>query len=124
MSLEESRRTMINLSQEPKKILCNFLIFTMKQIQSQIFFEGTVTAAVTSLRGLIKSLDDKSHEALKTELDKLTKFAENGRFTRMDVEELYQSVCAYLHQTYLREIHPKRLESEDLDKLEEKESES
>ena len=93
-----------DLTQEPKKVFVNFLIFNMKMIETQIYFSGTVSAAVRSLRGLIGSLSEKSQKTLKPQLQKLTEFSNNGRFTSSDIETIYQVVCAYLHKTYLKDV--------------------
>ena len=99
-----------DLTQEPKKVFVNFILFNMKIIETQIYFSGTVSAAVTSLRGLIGSLNQQSQKKLKPELEKLKEYASNGRFTRLDIETIYQDVSAYLHKTYLKEVgiaHPR-----------------
>jgi len=63
---------------EPKKVFVNFLIFNLKQIEWQIYFDGTATSAIKSLRGLIGSLDEKSQKKLEKEYAKLVKFNKLG----------------------------------------------
>ena len=89
---------------EPRKVFVNFLIFNLKQIEAQIFFGGSATSAIKSLRGLIGSLDKKSQKRLKDEYDMLIKFENNGTSVRTDIEDAYRKVCAFLHDTYLSEV--------------------
>jgi len=109
---------------EPKKVFVNFLIFNMKQIEAQIFFGGSARAAIISLQGLIGSLDEKSQKKLVDEYSQLTKFENNGTASKTEIKGIYNKVCAYLHETYLEELHRRRLEAKDLDALETEEDES
>ena len=88
---------------EPRKVFVNFLIFNLKQIEAQIFFGGSATSAIKSLRGLIGSLDKKSQKKLEKEYSLLIKFENNGTSVRTDIEEVYRKVCAFLHENYLKE---------------------
>jgi len=104
---------------EPRKVFVNFLIYNLKQIEWQIFFEGSATSAIKSLQGLIGSLDEKSQKKLEEEYNQLIKFEATGMCGRAEIKEIYRKVCAYLHETYLEELYRKRLEGTDLKKLEE-----
>jgi hypothetical protein len=94
-----------DLTQEPKKVFVNLIIWNMKIIETQIYFSGIVSAAVRSLRGLIGSLSENSQKKLESQLKQLKDFSDNGRFTSGDIEEIYQQVSAYLHKTYLAEVN-------------------
>jgi len=109
---------------EPRKVFVNFLIFNLKQIEWQIFFGGTATSAIKSLQGLIGSLDGKSQKKLEEEYNQLIKFENNGTCGRNEIINIYRKVCAYLHETYLEELHRRRLEAKDLDALEGGENEA
>ena len=104
-----------DLTQEPRKVFVNFLIFNMKLIEQKIFFDGEATSAIRPLRGLIKSLDSKSQKRLKPQLDRLLRYERDIRLcSREEIEHTYGEVSTYLHATYLKEAfyarprHPKR----------------
>lgn len=100
MSFEEG----FDLTQEPKNVFVSFLIYNMKQIEFQIFFSSHSSSAIRSLRGLIGSLSKEAQKKLKKEYDKLREWDQTGRCTRLDLENVYNTVCAFLHTTYLAEV--------------------
>jgi len=109
---------------EPRKVFVNFLIFNLKQIEAQIFFGGSASSAIISLQGLIGSLDEKSQKKLEEEYNQLRKFESTGTCGRAEIINIYRKVCAYLHETYLEELHRRRLEAKDLKALEGGENEA
>lgn len=99
MSFKEN----FDLTQETKKVFANFLIFNMKQIEFQIFFSRDVAAAIRSMRGLIGSLDEKGHKKLDSQLKRLEEFDAGRGCSRLEIEQIYREICAYLHKAFLRE---------------------
>ncbi len=94
-----------DFDQEPRKVFVNFLIYNMKQIEFQIYFTRKLSPSVKMLRGLIGSLDFKSQDALKNQKEALQRFDATGNFQRGDVEKIYDEVCGYLHETFLKEFN-------------------
>ena len=89
---------------DPKKVFVNFLIFNLKLIEAQIFFGGSARLAIISLQGLIGSLDEKSQKKLANEYSQLTTFENDGTASRTEIRTIYNKVCAFLHENYLKEV--------------------
>ena len=106
---------------EPRKVFINFLIWNLKEIETQLFFGGRASQAVSRLRGLISVLDVKSQQQLEPQLKKLLEFDGGKPYYKTDVEIIFREVTAYLHETYLKELRLPRLEKKDFDEMEEEE---
>jgi len=89
---------------EPRKVFINFLIWNLKEIETQLFFGGRASQAVSRLRGLITSLDPESKKKLEPQLKKLQQFDAGTPYYKADVETLFNEVCSHLHASYLKEV--------------------
>ena len=92
---------------EPKNVFVNSLILVSRQIEYSLYFEqANVTQVLPQLQGLIDMLDKKSQKELKNITDKITNYRFNTSQikTRIEIEQLYSQITAYLHETYLKEV--------------------
>ena len=95
----------MDLTQEPRKVFVNFLILNINQVEQKIFFSRNHIQAIRPLQGLISSLDSKSQENLKEQLEQLNSFEMNVNLCTRDViTKIYREVLKYLHATYLKEV--------------------
>lgn len=91
---------------EPKKIFVALLIWELKIISEELFLGGKFSKAISSIRGLVSVLDEKSKKVLKPQLDKLIEYERNINVlkTREDAEQIFRAISSYLHKSYLKEI--------------------
>ena len=97
----------VDFNQEPKKVFVNYLIWTSKIVEENLFMGGRVSLAVRAMRGLIAKLDEKSKEKLKPQLDRLLEIESNMLTlnSRTDLEILFSDILSYLHEAYLKESY-------------------
>jgi len=96
----------VDFNQEPRKVFINFLIWNIKEIETQLFYGGRTSHAIRLLQGLISSLDQKSQKALETQFDKLLGYESNilTLSSRTELVTIYKATLAFLHETYLKEV--------------------
>ena len=97
----------VDFNQEPKKVFVNWLIWTGKIVEEQLYMGGKISLAVRAMRGLIAKLDKKSKEKLKPQLDRLMEIESNMLTlnSRTDLEQLFSDILSYLHNVYLKESY-------------------
>ena len=96
----------IDYTAEPRKVFVNFLIWNIKQIETDVFQNRNRTPSVLSpLIGLISSLDEKSKKTLDPQNKRLLAMRRDTyEFSLAETEKIYGEILAYLHSTYLSEV--------------------
>lgn len=97
----------LDFNQEPRKVFVNWLIWTGKVVEEQLYMGGKTSLAVRGMRALINKLDEKSKEKLKPQLDRLLEIESNvlSLNSRIDLEQIFSEILSYLHNTYLKESY-------------------
>jgi hypothetical protein len=91
---------------DPRKNFVALLIWDIKIIQTQIYLERKPLRAVSSLMGLIDTLDADSKKKLENQYKKLDDIFHNALLaTTEDIQKLFRQILSFLHTTYLRETH-------------------
>ena len=92
---------------EPRKVFVNYLIWTSKIVEENLFMGGKVSMAVRAMRALIAKLDEKSKKKLKPQLDRLLEIETNVLTlnSRTELEQIFSEILTYLHESYLKESY-------------------
>lgn len=105
---------------EPKKVFINIILIPQIRTVVEAIYHSSPLHAIRPLRGLISCLDKNAQKQLAPQAEKLNEFERNPKAaSRAAIEQLFQEVMVFLHETYLRGFHV-RLDKEDFDKLEDK----
>ena len=92
---------------EPKKVFVNWLIWTGKMIEIELYMGGRISHAIEMMLGIINKLDDSSFKKLKPQYDLLLKYEQNTHLitSKEELRKVNREISHHLHNTYLKETY-------------------